>query len=195
MWPKQLWITTAHHISFLLNWFSFEYRFLFPILHFLTVKSPSITKRLVSQENAFKKSKNPSLSFFHKTIGWNSLFYSNWKQFQVFLTAKIEFRVKKYTVAYGKTVPSCDPLANQLQSYSSSYPLIIKDSITWKKILFYRHRGRSRVCWSEIFTFFFILFISGAKSSLTYHKKSFKKYDNLLLQTLSLTWALRHDIF
>ena len=30
---------------------------------FFTVKSPSVTQRSVTQENAFKKSKNPSLFF------------------------------------------------------------------------------------------------------------------------------------
>ena len=32
MWPVQLWLSAAHHISFLLNQFSVEYRFPFPIL-------------------------------------------------------------------------------------------------------------------------------------------------------------------
>ena len=32
------------------------YRFPFPILRFFTVKSPSVTQRSVSQENAYKKS-------------------------------------------------------------------------------------------------------------------------------------------
>ena len=41
---------------------------------FFAVKSPSVTKRLVSQENAFKKSKNSSPFFFHKTIGLNISF-------------------------------------------------------------------------------------------------------------------------
>ena len=45
--------------------FSDKYRFLFIILRvFLTVKSPSLTQRSVSQENAFKKSKYPSPYFF-----------------------------------------------------------------------------------------------------------------------------------
>ena len=38
-----------------------------------TVKSPSVTQRSVSQENAFKKSKNPS-PFFRKIIGSNNSF-------------------------------------------------------------------------------------------------------------------------
>ena len=40
---------------------------------FLTAKSPSVTQRSVSQENAFKKSKHPS-PFFRKTIGSNNSF-------------------------------------------------------------------------------------------------------------------------
>ena len=47
-----------------------------------TVKWPSVTQRSVSQENAYKKSLNPS-PFLHKTIGSDILFFSNWKQFQV----------------------------------------------------------------------------------------------------------------
>ena len=39
---------------------------LFPI--FFICKSPSITQRSVSQENAFRKSKNPSI-FFRRNIG------------------------------------------------------------------------------------------------------------------------------
>ena len=38
---------------------------------FFTIKSPSVTERSVSQENAFKKSKNPS-AIFCKTIGSNN---------------------------------------------------------------------------------------------------------------------------
>ena len=44
-----------------------------PILHFFNVKLPSVTQRSVSQENAFKKSKNPS-PFLRKTIGSNNDF-------------------------------------------------------------------------------------------------------------------------
>ena len=40
---------------------------------FFTVKSPSVTQRSVSQENAFKKDKNPSF-FFRETIGSNNSF-------------------------------------------------------------------------------------------------------------------------
>ena len=40
---------------------------------YFTIKSPSITQRSVSQENAFKKSKNP-LAFCCKTIGSNNSF-------------------------------------------------------------------------------------------------------------------------
>ena len=40
---------------------------------FLTVKSCSVTQRSVSQENAYKKSWNPS-PFLHKTVGSNNSF-------------------------------------------------------------------------------------------------------------------------
>ena len=39
-----------------------------------TAKSPSVTQRSVSQENAFKKSKTRRLFFFRKIIGSNSSF-------------------------------------------------------------------------------------------------------------------------
>ena len=57
---------------------------------FFSVKSPSVTQRLVSQENACKKSLN-LLPYFDKT-GSNNSFTSTWNQFQVKL-AKIEFNV------------------------------------------------------------------------------------------------------
>ena len=44
-----------------------------PNLIFFTVKSPSVSQRSVSQENALKKSKN-LLAFFHKTIDSNNSF-------------------------------------------------------------------------------------------------------------------------
>ena len=50
---------------------------------------------MCSQENAFKKSKNPSaFFFFRKTISLNNSFSLNWRQFQVFKIAKFEFNVK-----------------------------------------------------------------------------------------------------
>ena len=43
--------------TFRFNFIDFQiYRFPFPILLFFTVKSPSVTQRSVSQENAYKKS-------------------------------------------------------------------------------------------------------------------------------------------
>ena len=67
-----------------------------------SIKSPSIyTKRSVSQEMLFQKSKNPSpvSSFFHKSIGTNkSLTPVEKKGFFVlfcFLTAKFELMVLK----------------------------------------------------------------------------------------------------
>ena len=50
-----------------------KYRFPFRILRFFTETSPSVTQRSVSQENAFKNSKNLSL-FFLKPIGSNNSF-------------------------------------------------------------------------------------------------------------------------
>ena len=50
---------------------------------FFTVKSPSVTKRSVSQGKAFNKSKTPSPSF-RKTIGSNNSFTLIENNFSVF---------------------------------------------------------------------------------------------------------------
>ena len=73
-----------------------------------TIKSPRVTQRLVSQEKAFQKSKNP-LAFFSQNYRLKKFFYSNWKQFQVLKIVNIEFKV---TIHYGlrQNAPSCDPL-------------------------------------------------------------------------------------
>ena len=73
-----------------------------------TVKSPRVTQRSVSQENAYKMSKTRRL--FSQNYRLEYLFYSNWKQFQVFKIAKLEFKVTVYTMAYGQNAHSCDPL-------------------------------------------------------------------------------------
>ena len=57
------------HSTFRFNLIDFQLNTDFPsIFWFFTVKSSCVTQRSVSQENAFKKSKNPS-SFFRRTIG------------------------------------------------------------------------------------------------------------------------------
>ena len=87
-----------HHIPFLID-FQLKYGFPFPILRFFIVKSPSITLRLVSQENAFKKSKNLSLFFSPaKLIGSNNSFTLIENNFRFFKIAKFEFKV---TVHHG----------------------------------------------------------------------------------------------
>ena len=48
--------------------FLLSFYVLIPNFAFFTVKSPSVTQRSVSQENAYKKSLNTS-PLFHKTIG------------------------------------------------------------------------------------------------------------------------------
>ena len=116
-------MSAAHNISFLLDQFLVKYRFSFPILLFFTVKSPTVTQRSVSQENAFKKSKNPS-PFLRKTIGSNIFFFSNWKQFQVFEIAKFEFKV---TVHYGLWTKCIQlwPLYSHLADWTVYLTLII----------------------------------------------------------------------
>ena len=100
-------LSATHHISFPLNGFSVKYRFPFTILRFFTIKSPSVTQRSVSQENAYKKSLNPS-PFFHKTIGSYNSFTLIEKQFQVLKILKFEFKVTVHCGLLAKC--SCDPL-------------------------------------------------------------------------------------
>ena len=71
-----------------------------------SAKLPSVPQRSVSQENAFKKSKNPSL-FLAKTIGSNISFTLIENNFR-FLRL-VEFNV---TVNYGlgQNASSCKPL-------------------------------------------------------------------------------------
>ena len=53
------------HSTFRFNLIDFQLNTDFPSQFCVfTVKSPSVTQRSVSQENAFKKSKNPSPFFF-----------------------------------------------------------------------------------------------------------------------------------
>ena len=92
MWRILLWLSDAHHISFLLNRFSVKCRFPFPNLHIFTPKSPSVTQRSVSQENAYKKSKNPS-PFLRKTIGSNNSFTLIENDLRFLKIAKFEFKV------------------------------------------------------------------------------------------------------
>ena len=106
MW---LWLSTAYHISFLLIWFSVKYKFSFQIWHTVSVTSLSITQRSVSQENAFKMSKNRSLFVFAKTIGSNNSFTLIWNN--VFKIAKSKIQGNNVMV-YGKKAPSCEPLSH-----------------------------------------------------------------------------------
>ena len=63
------------HSTFRFNLIDFQLNTNFPSPNsaFFTVKSPSVTQRSVSQENAYKKSLNPS-PFLHITIGSDNSF-------------------------------------------------------------------------------------------------------------------------
>ena len=62
------------HSTFRFNFIDFQLYIDFPFQFCVfTVKSPSVTQRSVSQENAYKKSLNPS-PFLHKTIGSDNSF-------------------------------------------------------------------------------------------------------------------------
>ena len=58
VWQVSLLLSVVHDISFAHNQFSVKYDFSNAILSFLTVKSPSINLKSVSQENAINE-QNP----------------------------------------------------------------------------------------------------------------------------------------
>ena len=97
MWYIKLWISAAHHISFLPFRFSVRHRFLFPILRgFFTVKSPiELFKDRFLKKMLLKRAKTCRLCF--TKLQAQIFSYSSWKQFQVFKIAKFEFKV---TVPY-----------------------------------------------------------------------------------------------
>ena len=105
-------ICSTPHFVHLLNQFSIKYRFPFPILVFFTVKSPSVTQRSVSRENAFKRlkeSKNPS-AFLRKTIGSNYSFTLIENNFRLLRYRSLNSRLP-HTMAYVHSALSCDPLS------------------------------------------------------------------------------------
>ena len=63
--PVQLWLHAAHHISFLLNWFSVKYRFIFPIFTlFLPWNHLTLLKHRFLKKMLFKKGRTRRLFFF-----------------------------------------------------------------------------------------------------------------------------------
>ena len=72
MWHILLWLSNAHHISFLLNRFSVKYRFTFPILRFLPQNNLALLKdrflKKMILKRAKKKKKKKNVAFFRKII-------------------------------------------------------------------------------------------------------------------------------
>ena len=79
---------------------------------FLTIKSPGVTQRSISQENATKKAK--PVAFFSHTIGSNYSFTLIEKKIQGFLV-KFEFKV----TPKGKIHPVVTPSDIFLFSFNS----------------------------------------------------------------------------
>ena len=98
--------STAHFVS-TLSIFQLYIDFPFQFGVF-TVKSPSVTQRSVSQENAYKKSQNPS-PFLHKTIGSDNSFTLIENNFRFLRYLSLNSR-EQYTMAYGLKACSCHPL-------------------------------------------------------------------------------------
>ena len=65
IWLIWLWLTTAYHISFLLNRFSVKYRFPFPILRFLQKIHLALLKDRFLKKILLKRAK-VRRHFFHK---------------------------------------------------------------------------------------------------------------------------------
>ena len=80
-------------------------RFKFSKFYVFTVKLPDVTQRS-AWENAFKKSKNPSL-FLRKTIGWNNSLTLIENNFRFLRYRSLNSR---YTMVYGQNTCNCEPL-------------------------------------------------------------------------------------
>ena len=96
-------IVNNHHSSHFISSesISVKYRFPLQILRFY----PKITYhyyRSVSQELLLKRPSTHQL--FHKTIGSNNSFYSNWKQFLVFKRAKLKFKLAVHCSLWDKNI-------------------------------------------------------------------------------------------
>ena len=63
MWHISLWLSDAHHISFLLNQFSVKYTFSFPILHFLPQNHLVLLKDRFLKKMVLKRAKTRRLVF------------------------------------------------------------------------------------------------------------------------------------
>ena len=63
MWRMLLWLSDAHHISFLLNRFSVRYRFPFPILHFWPQNHLALLKDRFLKKMLLKRAKTDRLFF------------------------------------------------------------------------------------------------------------------------------------
>ena len=74
------------HSTFQLNQFSVKYRFAFPILRFFIVKSPSVTQRSVSQENAYK------MAFHHGVASVRRVFAVVSSSYDIFAYSHLSFR-------------------------------------------------------------------------------------------------------
>ena len=87
----------------------------FPSKFCVLYRSPSLTQRSVSHENAFKKIKNPSL--FFTIIGSNNSFILFENNFSFFKIAKLEFKVTVHSSLWEK-----------------KHPVVTLEYIPWRKV-------------------------------------------------------------
>ena len=119
------------YISFLYIWSIFSViQISLPNFEFFTVKSPTLLKDRFLKKMLLKRAKLRRIFFAKLQAQIILIYYSNWKQFQVFKIGKFEFKV---TVgAYGQNAPSCDPLNH----YPST--LTKRQSWQWGRLYWYR---------------------------------------------------------
>ena len=99
--------STPHFVSIYLIDFQLNTDFSSQFCVFLNVKSPSVTQRSVSQDNAFKKSKN-LLPFCRKTISSYNSFTLIKNSFRFLRLRSLNSRLQ-YTIADGQMHAAVTP--------------------------------------------------------------------------------------
>ena len=130
------------HTNFRFYIFDFQLNTDFPsqfcvffFFFFFIAKLPSVTQRSVSQENALKKSKNPSVFFSLK------LSYSNWKQFQAFKKVKFDIKVTVHYSLWAKCTqlwPLNDNALRNSRFMQTLFVYLYKFKLIWYKELYWR---------------------------------------------------------
>ena len=94
--------------------------FFFLLLNHLSVRP---TKRSVSQENTFKKNKNPSALFHKPMVQIIPLYIPIENNFRSLMIAKFVFKVTVHSTHWptGGGTPSCDPFRGKEMNLTKLY--------------------------------------------------------------------------